>query len=72
MNEQGPQVCVAASADAVQAALTAGGILSRHEAQPGGQMPAVAKLLGVADRNDNGRGGERANTRDLCDLPAQR
>jgi hypothetical protein len=44
MNEQGPQVCVAAPADAVQAWLAARRILSGHEAQPGGQMPAVAKL----------------------------
>ena len=35
-------------------------------------MSAVAKLPRVADRGDNGLGGDRTNTKDLGDLPAER
>jgi len=35
-------------------------------------MPAVAKLPGVADRCNNSRGGNRTDTRNLGDLPAER
>jgi hypothetical protein len=44
VDEQGPQVCVAAPADAVQAGLASRGVLAWYQAEPGRQMPSVPEL----------------------------
>ena len=72
MNEKGAQVGVTAPANVIQARLAARGILPRHQAQPGSKMPAVAELSGVADRCNDGRRGNRANSGYLGNLPAGR
>ncbi|MNL46666.1 hypothetical protein D3C87_1694020 [compost metagenome] len=71
MNEQSPQVSVAAPADAVQSRFASRRVPAWHQAEPGRQMPAVPELLGVADGGDHGRGGNRTDTRHLRDLLAQ-
>src|SRR5215468_7340612 len=45
---------IAALADAEQALLPAGGMLARHQAQPGGKLPTVLERARVTDRGHEG------------------
>jgi hypothetical protein len=70
MNQQGSQVGIPAFADAQQGGLAAAGVLLGHQAQPGGQLPAIRKSLCITDRGDERTRGDRANARNLCQLLA--
>ena len=52
MNQDLAQVAVAPLADAEQLRLASGGILPWHNAQPGGELPALAERCAVADRRN--------------------
>ena len=49
MNQDLPQVDVAAFTDAEQLRLTSGRVLAWHNAQPRGEVPALAECCAVAD-----------------------
>jgi hypothetical protein len=49
VHKQLPQVAVASLADAEEAGLTAGRVLSRNQTKPGGELPAFMKGRSVAD-----------------------
>ena len=49
MHKQLPQIGVASLADAKEAGLTAGRVLSRHKSKPGGELPAFMKGRSIPD-----------------------
>ena len=55
MHQELAQIAIAALADAEQALLPAGGMLARHQPQPGGKLPAVLERARIADRGHQGR-----------------
>ena len=57
LDQQRAQIVVAALGDTPQAGLAAGGVLARHDAQPGTKLPAGLELIEVSHR-----GGERRGT----------
>ena len=54
VNEQCPKISVTAFADAQQGLFAAARALSRHQPQPGGQLPTVVEVLRIADRGREG------------------
>ena len=46
--------------------------LLRRQAEPGGQLPAGAELIGIGDGGDDRGGRDHADTRDLCEHSAGR
>ena len=60
-HEKSSYVAVALLADPAQALLAATGFVQRREPEPGGELAPVLELLAVADRGDDGRGGDGAN-----------
>ena len=50
MDQQGPQVGIAALTDAEQHLFAATGILTRNNPEPGRQLSATLEALGIADR----------------------
>lgn len=69
-DQQGSQVRIAASGDVAEASLAAGRVLPWHEAEPGGELPPIGELVGIADTSDESRGAERPDT--VEDLHAPR
>jgi hypothetical protein len=70
MDEQSPQVAVAALANAAQLVDAACGILSWHKTEPGGEMSAGFEVGGVSHgSNERGR-CDQANARDRHDPSA--
>src|SRR5262249_49059126 len=61
MHQELAEIAVAAFADAEQAFLPPGGMLARHQPQPGGKLPAVLERTRIADRGHQGRRREGAN-----------
>ena len=60
MHQELAQIAVAACADTEQAFLPPGGMLARHQPQPGGNLPAVLEGTRIADRGQQGRRRSRA------------
>ena len=52
------EVMIAAGTDAQQLRPPAARVLSRHQPDPGGEVPAAAELACVADAGDQGRGND--------------
>ena len=63
MHEELAEIGIAVFADAEQAFLTPGGMLTRHQSKPGGKLPAVLERAGIADRGHQGSRREGANAR---------
>src|SRR6218665_2512678 len=70
MNQQGPQVGVAAFADAQHADAPAGAGVLGHQAQPGGKLTASLAALCVAHRGYGCGGCEQAHTGNLSNATA--
>ena len=62
VDEQGPQVRVAAFADPEQPRLAARRVLSRHEPQPGAHLAPVVENARIADLSDESAGDQRPDT----------
>ena len=56
MDEQGTEVYITAFTDPKQPGLAARGMLSRHQANPRGNLPPILKVSDIADRGHHGRG----------------
>ena len=64
VDEQLAQVDIPALADPKQALLATGGVLARHQTEPGGHCPAIVKQAGVfADGGQQGGGAFGTDTR---------
>jgi hypothetical protein len=61
MNKQRAQIGVAALADSQQIRLSAGRVLLGQQAQPSRQLPAVRKILRIANRSNRGTGRDRTD-----------
>jgi hypothetical protein len=61
MHEELAQRVIPTFADAEQAFLPPGGMLARHQPEPGGKLPAVLACARIADRCQQGRRRSRAN-----------
>lgn len=61
VDEQRAQLNVAAFVDAPEPRFPAGGVLSRRESDPGGELAIVAEIVAVSDRGDDDRGGDRSD-----------
>ena len=61
------EIDVAALTDAEQLRLAAGGVLSRHQAEPCREVSPLAECCAVADGGNDGCRDDRANARDLTD-----
>ena len=68
LDEQGAQVLVPALGDVPEAGLAAAGVLLRHQPQPGAELPGVGELPEVAHAGHDGRGGDRTDAGQACDL----
>ncbi len=64
VNEQRPHIGIPPLADAQQRGFAPAGALLGDQPQPGGQLPAILELPGVADGRHQGAGRERADSRD--------
>ena len=65
MNQEPAQIAVASFGDFPQAFAPAAGGLAWHDAQPGGKLPAVLKIMTITHGGDDGRGGDGTNAVDL-------
>ena len=70
VNEQRPQIGIAALANAQQRGLAAAGMLLGNQSQPGRQLPAIFELSSIAEGGHQGARRERADTRDRGQLAA--
>ena len=70
MDQQGAEIAVALFGDAEQHRLAAGGVLTRDEAQVGGERAASGELAGVADFGHHRGGGQWAHSHHLSQAPA--
>ena len=70
VDQQCSQIGIATLADTKQGLLSATGVLSGNKAEPSGQLPAICEMLRVTDRSHQSTGGDRADARDLRQLPA--
>ena len=64
LDQQGAQVRVAAAADRAQSRVPAAGVLSRHQPEPRGQLPAVLEVLRRAHAGHHRIGRDRADADD--------
>jgi hypothetical protein len=62
LDEQGSQVRIATLADAKQLLFTAGRVLARHKACPGGEVTSLSKSASVPDRCHDCRCGHRTHS----------
>lgn len=65
MDQQGAQVSIAAFGDAAQSWHSAGTVLSRHQTQSSGKLPAVLEVTAVADAGDQRRGCDHPDPQHL-------
>ncbi len=65
LHQQHAQVPIAASADVAEAALAAGRVSARHQAEPGGELPAAFEVARIAYGGDYCHGGKRPDTANL-------
>src|SRR3989441_10054831 len=65
LHEQVSEIGIAALADVAEAGLAASGVLTRHQADPGGELPAVLEFACVAYGGDDGQGGGGPDAADL-------
>ena len=65
MHEEPSQVLVPALADAQQLLLPTGGVLLRHQTQPGSKSSTLFERRAVADRRDDGSRYDRSHARNL-------
>jgi hypothetical protein len=72
VDQHAPQIHVAALADAVEFLFAPGGVLPRHNPNPGCEVPPAAKGSPVADGGYGGGGDQRTEAGDLAELPATR
>lgn len=70
MNQQGSHLGVPALANAQQVLLAAAGVLSGHQAQPGGDRSAIVKALGVSNGCHQRAGGDGAYVRNGSEFVA--
>src|SRR5262245_53689532 len=63
VNEQSPDVWVAALTDAKERRLTTGRVLFRDQAEPGGEISCLAKLPTIAHSSQKRRGAKRPDSR---------
>ncbi len=68
MDQQGAQVGIAALADAQESRFATAGVLSRHDAHPGGHLSAIFEGLAIAQGGHQCRGGDRSDPRDGQEL----
>lgn len=71
MDEQGPQVTIAALADALQNRFATGGMLSRYQPHPSCHLPTVFEVPGIADGRNQCAGGYRSYARHCSQLCAR-
>ena len=64
VNEQPADVCISALADPKQSRFAPGGVLSRHQTEPGSEIPRFPELVAVADRGDQRRRADRPDPGD--------
>jgi hypothetical protein len=65
-DQQPADLPVARFGDPTKAGLPAGGILSRHQPEPGGEVPCTFEQADVGNSRCDQRRGDRADTRDRC------
>ena len=70
VNQQCPNISVPALTDPEQALPPAGGMLLRHQTQPGGKLATVLEGASIPDRRHNRGGRERSDAFDFFDAPA--
>jgi len=61
MDQHHAEMAIPMLADTEQPRLAASAVLARHQAEPGGQIPATAKLAGIADTGKQRRAVDRPN-----------
>lgn len=71
VDQQGPQITIAALADAQQGRLATTRMLPGCQPQPGRSLPSILKILGIPHRGHQGTGGKRADPRNFRSLPAR-
>ena len=71
MYQQGSEIAVAPFADTQQVLFTATGVLAGHQAQPGSDLPAVVKVLGIANGGHQGTGRDGADSGNTSDFAAE-
>jgi len=64
LHEQVSEIGITALADVAQGSC-AGGVLTRHQADPGGELPAVFEFACVAHGGDDGQGSGGPDAADL-------
>ena len=67
VDQQGPQIPVPALGDAKYANSPSSAVVPRHQAKPGGELPARPEGCGIAHRGHGGRRGQHADAGDLGD-----
>ena len=70
MDQQRPQIGIAAFADSQQGLLATAGTLPWHQTEPGRQLSAILEVSGIADRCHQCTGCDRTNPRYLRELSA--
>ena len=70
MDQDLAQVDVAALADTQKVRLASGGVLTRHDAKPGGELPALMESGSVADRGNDRCSHNGPDARNLSDAGA--
>ena len=65
LHQQRPDIGITALADPQQSRLATGRILARYQPQPGGQFPAIFKVVGITNGGYQYRGDSWADTRYL-------
>lgn len=65
MYEQAAQIRVSVSGNASQTIMSARGMLTRSQSEPGGELPPACEIVCITDDGDNGQRRERAHTAEL-------
>src|SRR6185503_9980682 len=71
LDQQVSKVGVAALADVAKARFATGGMLSGHQADPGGELPPVLELACIPDGGDDRQRRGRADASDLHQAPCR-
>jgi hypothetical protein len=66
-DKQPPQISISLLRDTAQPRLAAGRLLLRRQAEPGGELPAGAELIGIGDGGGDRGGRDHADPRGICD-----
>ena len=65
MYQQRAQVGIAATGDGTEPVLAAAGVLAGHQAEPGGQLPAIGEQAWITHGGHEGIGRQRPDAGDL-------